>query len=264
MKCSDTVIDHVVEKYNSNRRELFVWNGQHKLPTFWNAECIQSTNKLESITVVHPTNKPEKALFIGLNTGVVEKVTESGCEEFNRFSSPQELSEQHRHIEHDNWVNGFRSINSIVRTRDGIFDASAAGLFYTLTGEQIFPDYVTSATVYDDRLCVVPMGLTSARESFARLQSNGMTQGSLVDAFTREELIKNFALYDRKTQTQPDYLIVGDRVYAASGKSPDISVSVKELPSLSLVGEYRVAQHGMFVEHEDRVYHLYVNDDSGS
>lgn len=256
MKGSDSIIDHVVEKYSNNRRELFVWNGRHKLQSFWDAECIQDTDRMEGIVSILPTNRPEKALFIGLDTGVIEKVTESGCEEFNRFSSIDDHTDQYRRIEYDNWINGFRSIKSIVRTKEGIFDASAAGLFYTSTGEQIFADYVTSATVYDDRLCVVPMGLTSARDSFAHLQSNGMRQGSLVDAFTGEELVRDFALYDRKTQTQPDYLIVDDKVFVASGKPPNVTVNIKELPSLRPVGECKCKRHVMFVEHEGSVYHL--------
>jgi|GEM_PF-4430139 len=262
MKGNSIVIDHVVEKYNSNSRELFVWNGHHKLQSFWSAECIQNTNKLEMVSAVLPTNVPEKVLFLGLNTGVIEKVTESRCEELNRFSSLEELSDRDRHIEYENWINGLRSINSIIKTKEGIFDASAAGLFNTFTGEQVFSGYVTSATVYDGKLCVVPMGLTSARDSFANLQSNGMTQGSLVDAFTGEELIKYFAVFDRKTQTQPDYIIVGDKVYMASGKPPDITVETKELPSLKSISKHKLTRHIMFVAHEDKVYQLCQLDDS--
>jgi hypothetical protein len=89
-----------------------------------------------------------------------------------------------------------------------------------------------------------------------------MNQGSLVDAFTGEELIKHFALFDRKTQTQADYLILGDRIYIASVRLPGVTVNIKELPSFRSIREYAFKRHIRFVEHEGKMYHVCQIDDS--
>ena len=87
--------------------------------------------------------------------------------------------------------------------------------------------------------------MDSARESHA---------GDLIDAISKETVMKGVEPFDGSGMSPGDHLIAGDRLYMHHGNYPGERITIRDFPSGKVQNIVPLITTGKFVEHNGRVY----------
>lgn len=232
-----------------------IWESQ---PVVLSPDCKIHLSEIP--TCVAPFFAGGGHCFIGLNTGSVHRAfapdigENKGVFTFeSRFPDYNSMRGRERDEVESDIIQGARSIFQIIHFLGNAHDVSLAGLFETENGKQIDSRRISSAVVYQGRLCIVPT------HPGRKLEQQGQTYqsyraGSLVDAITKEVVVPELTPFDGSGMKQAEYLIHDELAYVHHGNWPDERISIKELPSGRVISSFNIPTSSGFILHQGKVF----------
>ncbi|MBI4150924.1 hypothetical protein HY492_02250 [Candidatus Woesearchaeota archaeon] len=140
----------------------------------------------------------------------------------------------------------YDKIKSLVVWHGKVYDASAAGLFETASGECLDDRYMASAEIVEDKLCVVP------HNSWRRKAPE--QSGDLVDIISGKTLVENIEPSDGSGGASGKHSIAGNKVFMYHGNHPCQRITVRELGSGKIVKEVDLLDSYGFIACNNQVY----------
>ena len=286
--------EFLLEKVNQNKSGkdsvVFKWTAGTRPEKIWETYEINQNMGVPVEKDDQLFAKPQVAIkhlgdwYIGLNNGAIEILGESQFREtIQRLPTVSnhiprginsETDKQNRKMAISFLFNDAFAIQGLESLDGKLYDASIAGVFETRKEDasrgfdfiggrtpQIEKFSTLALVNIKNRLGVVvaPIKYSFAKHPHSVRQEETGRTGDLVDAFTKELIVKQISPFDGMGSRPGVFCIGDDKIYMMHGDWPDEKTTIRSLPEGNVIEIQHKPNKGQFIEFKGQVYKLLNN-----